>query len=131
MDTPRWRVTVHQTLEGSLYARKLHDPKAFKSLCETMDLLALEYDPRFPRNRKLCVKILEWDTDSRWYRVNVDPGNWRAVFRVLERREGQIIELAALDLLDDAATARAIQVMDFAHRARVYNRLIEIFDKAA
>lgn len=131
MNPPRWKVTVHQTLEGALYARKLHAPKVFAALCETMDLLALEYDPRYPRNRRLCVKSLEWDTDSRWYRVNVNPYNYRAVFRVLERRDGAIIELAAMDLLDEAADGRAIQVMDYSHRCRVYDRLEDIFGKVA
>lgn len=128
--SPRWKVTVHQTLEASLYARKLHDPKAFAALCETMDLLALEYDPRYPQDRRLKVAALQWDAPG-WYRVYVNPVNFRAVFRVLERREGQVIELAAMDLLEEAADARAIQLTEFNHRARVYTRISELFEKVA
>lgn len=127
---PRWKVTVHPILESQLYAIKAHEPEAFKALCDTMDLLTQEYDPRYPKDRRLKVAALEWDAPT-WHRVYVNPVNFRAVFRILERRSGQIIELAPMDLLDPAADGRAIQLVEVKHRARVYNRIAELFERVA
>lgn len=127
---PRWKVTVHPNCEPTLYARKLHYPQVFKALCDTFDALALEYDPRYPKNPALRVAALQWDAPG-WFRVYVMPYNYRAVFRVLERREGCIIELADMDILDEAADGRAIQIMEFRHRARVYQSIAELFEKVA
>lgn len=132
-DNPRskWTITVHRMVEDKLIAQKLHHPREFEAVCQTMDLLAAEDDPRTPVNPKLKVCPLRYDAPG-WYRVRVNPCNWRVVFRVLERRGGRIIEVHDADRLHLEHEGRAIQITDASHRSRAYGpRLWALWKKAS
>lgn len=120
-DEPRskWVVTVHPLTEGKVIAQKHHYPREFEAVCTTMDMLAAEDDPRKPVNPKLNVCPLRRDAPG-WYRVRVNPVNWRVVFRVLEKRGGRIIEVHDADELRQDNQGHAIQITDASHRGRAY-----------
>jgi plasmid maintenance system killer protein len=132
-DNPRskWTITVHRMVEGKLIAQKLHHPREFEAVCNTMDMLAAEDDPRRPRNPKLNVVPIKYDAPG-WYRVRVNPVNWRVVFRILEKCGGRIIEVHDADDLHQEHQGRAIQMTDASHRSRAYGaKLKALWRKAS
>lgn len=119
----RWRVTVHKEAEGELRALRESDPCGFEEVSEVMQVLAHEPDPRCPRNRRLNVSALHWDTNGEWFRARTFRGNYRVVFRVLQQRGERIVEIHKADALGRNAPDQALQVVRAAERASVYRQL--------
>lgn len=117
-----WTVTVHALSKRELLDFKAERPGVFLAICATMMTLAAETDPRYP---VVGLDVCEIKHDAPgWFRVRVVGENVRVVFRLLERRDGKIVEVHVGEKPDPQAAERAIQIMRAAHRADVYGRAL-------
>lgn len=114
----KWPVTYHKLAKPELLRIQQASPRVFEAICNTMALLAKECDPRCPLHPGLSVCPMREDAPG-WFRVKViGAGNWRVVFRLLQRVDGRIEEIDVRGVIED--TEHTIQITRAAARSDVY-----------
>jgi hypothetical protein len=120
-----WAVTVNDLAVDEIRAMKALHADWYQEVAEVMLRLAMEPDPRRPRNRDLNVVPLR-DTRGEWYRVRSLRLGLRVVFRILQKRGQRLVEVHQFDRLADT-DEQALQICHAGPRQTVYLDLGEIY----
>lgn len=114
-----WIVTVHESAVADMRAMKKCDIRMFHDVVYWLGQLALERDPRSPRNVRLDVCHLNRDAPG-WFRLRVRGHDWRIVFRLLQSERGYVFEIHPDEFIHPNANAESVQIMAATPRSSAY-----------
>ena len=119
----QWELRIHPVAIEELREMKRCHPDQLEEVQEVLAYLQAEDDPRKPKHRRLNVCAVRWDAPG-WYRVRSLRLNLRIVYRVLETRDGRVIEINNFRNVHEEAGGHIIQIMQAAERAAAYGPVL-------
>jgi len=118
----KWELRVHPVARAELLAIKRNDPAAFEEIEQVLNWLCEEPDPRNPTiDGRLSVCHLYRDAPG-WYRIRTLRLNHRVCWRVLETRDGKVVELNSFRHIHEENDGHILQVMQAQPRASAYGK---------